>query len=95
MPLEKLLRHSFYNKFAVQNCSKEVANRIQYIRQSSNGLGRGDVQPNVWFESRLASQTRSLKGAEAKQRNKRQTRGSLRLLSPNCLREKLRLIKVE
>ena len=53
------------------------------IRQSSNGLGRGDVQPNVWFESRLASQTRSLKGAEAKQRNKRQTRGSLRLLSPN------------
>ena len=26
------------------------------IRQSSNGLGRGDVQPNVWFESRLASQ---------------------------------------
>ena len=27
-----------------------------YIRQSSNGLGRGDVQPNVWFESRLASQ---------------------------------------
>ena len=68
---------------------------IKYIRQSSNGLGHGDVQPNVWFESLLASQTRSLKGAEAKQRNKRQTRGSLRLLSPNRLREKLRLIKVE
>ena len=56
MPLEKLLRHSFYNKFAVQNCSKEVANRIVYIRRSSNGLGRGDVQLNVWFESHPASQ---------------------------------------
>ena len=68
---------------------------IKYIRRSSNGLGRGDVQPNVRFKSHLASQARSLKGAEAKQRNKRQTRGSLRLLSPNRLREKLRLIKVE
>ena len=58
------------------------------IRRSSNGLGRGDVQPNMWFKSHLASQTRSLKGAEAKQRNKRQTRESLRLLSPNRLREK-------
>ena len=56
MPLEKLLRHSFYNKFAVQNCSEEVANRILYIRRSSNGLGRGDVQPNVRFKSHLASQ---------------------------------------
>ena len=56
MHSEKLLRHSFYNKFAVQNCSEEVANRILYIRRSSNGLGRGDVQPNVWFESHLASQ---------------------------------------
>ena len=26
------------------------------IRQSSNGLGRGDVQPNVWFESNPAHQ---------------------------------------
>ena len=26
------------------------------IRRSSNGLGRGDVQPNMWFKSHLASQ---------------------------------------
>ena len=65
------------------------------IRQSSNGLGHGLALLDVWFESRLASQTQSLKGAEAKQRNKRQTRGSLRLLSPNRLREKPWLIKVE
>ena len=26
------------------------------IRRSSNGLGRGDVQPNVRFKSHLASQ---------------------------------------
>ena len=62
--------------------------KVIYIRRSSNGLGRGDVQPNVRFKSHLASQTRSLKGAEAKQRNKRQTRESLRLLSSNRLREK-------
>ena len=66
------------------------------IRRSSNGLGRGDVQPNMWFKSHLASQTRSLKGAEAKQRNKRQTRGSFSVcFHLNRLREKLWLIKVE
>ena len=27
------------------------------IRRSSNGLGRGDVQPNMWFKSHLASQS--------------------------------------
>ena len=57
MPLEKLLNHFFYNKFVVQNCSKKVANCILYIRRSSNGLGRGDVQPNVRFKSHLASQS--------------------------------------
>ena len=57
MTLEKLLNHFFYNKFVVQNCSKKVANCILYIRRSSNGLGRGDVQPNVRFKSHLASQS--------------------------------------
>ena len=33
----------------------------RYIRRSSKGLGRGDVQPNVWFKSHLASQERAIR----------------------------------
>lgn len=43
------------------NPSSRANREIEYIRRSSNGLGRGDVQPNVWFKSHLASQERAIR----------------------------------